>query len=90
MSETARLFMVPGMDHCGGGPGANDFDFITALEEWVEQGRAPESLLGAHRDAAGQTAFSRPVFAYPDSARYDGNKERISPDGFKRVSPRRE
>jgi len=90
MNETARLFMVPGMDHCGGGPGANDFDFITALEEWVEQGRAPESLLGTHREGNGEATFSRPVFAYPDTARFEGNKERIVPEAFKRQSPRRE
>jgi len=37
-----RLFMVPGMGHCGGGPGANSFDMIGALEQWVEHEVAPE------------------------------------------------
>ncbi len=48
LGEFARLFMVPGMQHCGGGPGAADIDFLTALERWVEADEAPESLL-AHK-----------------------------------------
>lgn len=90
MSEFARLFMVPGMDHCSGGPGVNTFDFITAIEQWVELGKAPESLLGTHRDQNGTETFSRPVYPYPDFARYEGNKERISAEGFKRQQPRKE
>ena len=45
LSEFARLFMLPGMLHCGGGPGATEVDYLTALERWVEAGEAPESLL---------------------------------------------
>ena len=37
-----RLFMVPGMGHCGGGEGPNTFDMVTALEQWVEKGKAPD------------------------------------------------
>ncbi|MBL8644643.1 MAG: tannase/feruloyl esterase family alpha/beta hydrolase [Rhodospirillaceae bacterium] len=88
ISDTARLFMVPGMDHCGGGPGVNSFDFITAIEQWVELGRAPDSLLGTHKDAVGNETFSRPVYPYPEFARYEGSKERISADGFKRQQPK--
>lgn len=90
MSEFARLFMVPGMNHCGGGPGVNDFDALTALEQWVELGKAPDSLLGVHREPNGTETFSRPVYPYPEYARYDGNKERVSADGFKRQQPRKE
>src|SRR4029453_10649229 len=42
--EFIRLFMVPGMLHCSGGPGPNTFDMLSALETWVEQGRAPDSV----------------------------------------------
>jgi len=45
LHEFARLFMVPGMQHCGGGPGAADIDYLTALERWVEADEGPESLL---------------------------------------------
>ena len=46
-----RLFMVPGMAHCGGGEGANDFDYLSYLEAWVEKGEAPDRIIGAHVDA---------------------------------------
>ena len=41
IGEWARLFLAPGMGHCGGGEGPNVFDPMAALEQWVEQGRAP-------------------------------------------------
>ena len=70
----ARLFMIPGMDHCGintAGPSIGDtgIDPLTALEGWVEQGRAPQSLLAIKTDAAGKTQWQRPVCAYPASAK---------------------
>jgi feruloyl esterase len=43
-----RLFMAPGMGHCSGGAGPNTFDMLTALETWVEQGRAPDRILASH------------------------------------------
>lgn len=43
-----RLFMVPGMDHCGGGVGAHAIDYLSYLETWVEQGKAPDVMIGAH------------------------------------------
>ena len=46
--EFARLFMVPGMQHCGGGPGTSSFDAVTPLERWVEQGVAPEKIIASH------------------------------------------
>ncbi len=90
MSDTARLFMVPGMDHCSGGPGVNSFDFITAIEQWVELGKAPDSLMGTHKDAVGNETFSRPVYPYPEFARYEGAKDRVNPEGFKRQVPKKE
>jgi Tannase and feruloyl esterase len=45
-----RLFMVPGMNHCGGGPGANQFNALAALERWREAGAAPERILAVHTD----------------------------------------
>jgi feruloyl esterase len=83
-----RLFMIPGMNQCGGGPGANAFNYLGALEDWVEFGKAPESLLGTHREENGATGISRPVYAYPSIAHYDGNKDRVTPEGFKRQTPK--
>lgn len=48
--EFLRFFMIPGMAHCGGGAGANDFDFLSYLEAWVEKGQAPDVIIGAHVD----------------------------------------
>ena len=66
-----RLFMVPGLGHCAGGPGATDFDAMSALERWVEEGVAPE-VIAARRVVDGEVVFERPLCAYPAVARYDG------------------
>ncbi len=66
-----RLFMVPGMNHCGGGPGANSFDTLTALENWVERGQAPERIIASHF-TNGTVAFSRPLCPYPKVAQWTG------------------
>jgi len=58
LAEFARLFMVPGMLHCGGGPGAADIDYLTALERWVEADEAPASLL-AHKVRDAVPTFTR-------------------------------
>lgn len=84
--EFARLFMMPGRDHCGGGPGANAFDLISYLEAWVEKGKAPDLMLGAHVSGnhattvdftrwpkeAADIKFTRPVYPYPLRAVYKG------------------
>ena len=44
----ARLFVVPGMDHCAGGKGAYAINYMAAIEDWVERGKAPEALVGVH------------------------------------------
>ena len=69
--DFARLFMAPGMGHCAGGPGPNQFDAIGALEQWVEKGTAPERLVATH-STAGKVDRSRPLCAYPKVARYKG------------------
>jgi hypothetical protein len=48
--EFLRFFMMPGMAHCVGGPGANHFDYLSYLEAWVENGRAPDKMVGSHLD----------------------------------------
>jgi feruloyl esterase len=67
-----RLFMVPGMNHCAGGPGTDQFDMVTALEEWVEQGTAPDRILASHV-ANGAVTFTRPLCPYPQLASYTGS-----------------
>jgi feruloyl esterase len=66
-----RLFMVPGMGHCGGGEGPNRFDMISALEQWVEKGRAPDRI-EASRQRDGKVDRTRPLCPYPQVAAYKG------------------
>ena len=66
-----RLFMVPGMFHCSGGPGCNTVDWLAAVMDWVEKGIAPEQLTGAHVEN-GKTTRTRPVCPYPQVARHKG------------------
>ncbi len=67
-SNWMRLFMAPGMAHCGGGPGVNTFDSIGALERWVENGIAPETMMGT-----GAQGLTRPLCQYPQYAEYKGS-----------------
>jgi feruloyl esterase len=70
-SKSVRLFLAPGMGHCGGGEGPNVFDKVGALERWVEQGQAPETLTASHR-TDGKVDRTRPLCPYPQVARYKG------------------
>jgi feruloyl esterase len=67
-----RLFMVPGMNHCGRGDGTDSFDGLDALTRWVEESAAPQLLL-ARKISAGKTVRSRPLCPYPQVARYSGS-----------------
>lgn len=69
----ARLFLVPGMTHCAGGPSTDQFDMLTALDDWVEQGRPPERIVAKGKAFPGQ---SRPLCPYPRVARYVGGDTR--------------
>ena len=68
----ARLFLAPGMGHCGGGPGPNKFDTLTALDQWVVKGIAPESMVASH-ESRGKVDRTRVLCAYPKWARYQGS-----------------
>lgn len=70
-----RLFMVPGMGHCGGGPGPNNFDMLAALEHWVEHGAAPQRIVAAKfldDDPRRALLRTRPLCPYPATAHYRG------------------
>jgi len=70
--EFYRLFMVPGMQHCAGGPGPSRFDMLGALDQWVEQGKAPDHIVAAHA-TNGVVDRTRPLCAYPEEAHYKGS-----------------
>jgi feruloyl esterase len=69
--EFFRLFLAPGMGHCSGGPGPNQFDHLSALEQWVEKGVAPEKLVASH-STNGKVDRTRPLCVYPQVARWKG------------------
>ncbi len=81
-----RLFMIPGMGHCGGGEGAGNIDYVSYLEDWVEKGRAPDALLATH-NGAGESTFTRPVFPYPKRAKYKGAGDPATADNFEPAEP---
>jgi Tannase and feruloyl esterase len=66
-----RLFMAPGMGHCGGGIGPDRHDAMTAMIDWVEKGKAPDSML-ASRVVDNRVVRTRPLCQYPQVARYSG------------------
>ena len=84
-SNFARLYLVPGMNHCSGGPAADQFNLVDALVKWVEQGQAPDTVVASVRGtgnagganaelpAGWSTARGRPLCAYPKVARYKGS-----------------
>jgi feruloyl esterase len=69
VAEWSRMFLVPGMSHCGGGPSLDQFDMLGALVNWVENGTAPESVMATGKAFPGR---SRPLCAYPKHAQYKG------------------
>ncbi len=73
--DSIRLFMAPGMAHCGGGPGPNLFDALTALEAWVERGVPPDRIVATkymNDDPTQGVVMTRPLCPYPQVANYTG------------------
>jgi feruloyl esterase len=71
-ANNIRLFMEPGMGHCGGGEGPNVFDKVGALEQWVEDQKAPERIIASHM-TNGKVDRTRPLCPYPQVAQYKGS-----------------
>jgi len=81
-----RLFMVPGMAHCGGGVGPDQNDAVSAVIDWVEKGKAPDTIV-AKKIAGGQVTRSRPLCPYPQVARYKGQGSIDEAVNFSCVAP---
>jgi hypothetical protein len=80
----ARLFMVPGMGHCGyGGPFPASFDTLPDLVNWVEKGEAPDQIIAKHPF----TGMTRPLCPYPEVARYKGSGSTNDAANFLCVPP---
>jgi len=86
-----RLFMIPGMGHCGGGEGALDIDYLSYLEAWVEKDHAPDAMIGKHldeeRNDPKNIKFTRPVYPYPLRAKYKGSGDSNDAASFVPESP---
>jgi len=81
--DAVRLFLAPGVLHCGGGPGPDRFDALAALESWVERGVAPTLMIATKRGSP----LSRPVCAYPALPRYKGVGDTSSAASFECAVP---
>ncbi|WP_348262123.1 tannase/feruloyl esterase family alpha/beta hydrolase [Telmatobacter sp. DSM 110680] len=98
-----RLYMVPGLQHCGGGPGTGSFGAFTnwpakdaqhnlhvALEDWVEKGTAPSTIIASKTvddKPLGAVTMTRPLCPYPQAARYKGSGDTKSADNFMCAGP---
>ena len=75
---SARLFLLPGVEHCGGGPGPSQVDLLGALDQWVQTGRAPATLIATKSSPP----LTRPICAFPTTARYGGAGDLDDPKNF--------
>jgi feruloyl esterase len=86
-SEFVRLFMMPGVAHCAGGVGPDRHDAVSAVIDWVEKGKAPDSLL-ASKVTDGKIVRTRPLCPYPQVARYTGQGSVDEAANFSCVAPK--
>jgi len=81
--DSVRLFLAPGVLHCGGGAGPDQIDTLTALERWVERGAAPERIVATKANSP----LTRPLCAHPLLARYKGSGDTNDPASFDCAAP---
>ncbi len=67
-----ELYLAPGVQHCGGGSGADAVDLLTPLQGWVESGQRPTDLIAQKTDQSGKVTFSRPLCRHPAIPQYQG------------------
>jgi feruloyl esterase len=80
--DFARLFMMPGVNHCGGGPGTSTIDAFSPVVDWVENGNAPASILGTAPANTPWPGRTRPLCPYPAYAKYKGTGDINLADSF--------
>ena len=98
-NEFVRLFMVPGVQHCAGGAGPDEFgqdefgngdaqhNIGSALEQWIEGGPAPSQIIAAKREKDGTVIRTRPICAYPMIAHYKGSGSIDAAENFTCAAP---
>ena len=85
-ADVMRLFLAPGMAHCGGGTGPNTFNSLPLIERWVEQGMAPDRIIASHL-TGGVVDRTRPLCPYPQVAQYQGTGSTDEAANFACVNP---
>jgi feruloyl esterase len=85
--DFARLYLVPGMNHCGGGPSTSQFDAFAALVDWVENGKVPQSIQATAPAMTPWPGRTRPLCAYPAHAQYQGSGSAEEATSFSCQSP---
>ena len=80
-ADFARLFVLPGVLHCAGGPGPDQVEWLDIIQTWVEGGTAPDQVLATKR-TSGEIEMQRPVCAYPAVAQYDGTGDPKREESF--------
>jgi hypothetical protein len=90
--DTVALFMVPGLSHCAGGPGPDNFQMLDALDGWRDKGLVPESVLGEWHEGpplaamldlpSGPRKAARPICRFPRQSRWDGVGDAARPESF--------
>ena len=86
--DNVRLYTLPGVNHCGGGPGADTIDLLTPISNWVENGVPPTNLIASKLNPAGTVTFTRPLCPFPQWPKYTGGNGNsassftcVKPDG---------
>ncbi len=76
-TDSVRLFMIPGMGHCGGGDGPNVVDMLSVIDTWVTEGKAPDKIIAStpakNPMNPNQKQMTRPICPYPQVAVYKGS-----------------
>jgi hypothetical protein len=79
-ADSIRLFMLPGVGHCGGGDAPNVADMLSAIDQWVETGKAPDRIIATN--PPNQKSMSRPICPYPQIAKYMGTGSTDEAENF--------
>lgn len=87
VNEFVRVYMAPGVNHCGGGVGPNQWDMLTPLVRWREEGVAPGRIIASSVNAEGETTRTRPLCPAPQVARYDGQGDPDNAASFTCAEP---
>ena len=80
--DYARLFMVPGCYHCGGGPGVSQVNWLEVVVDWVEGGIAPDRIIANKPGVGGNPTITRPLLPYPLRTEYKGSGDRNDASNF--------